>query len=149
MTQPPQDTSPEAAARIGSELLHATRYELFGGDVEVFVATFLTPLTVETFFGTQVLRTPGEVRVLHDRVNAYFEARGVTDLVRQVVSAGFRDPDTIQATHESRLMRRNTLAQEPYVAFSVHKRTADGWRIADSSYAITDEEKHARILAGA
>lgn len=119
------------------------------GDFEMFASCFALPQWIETFEGRHLIATTEDLRTLFDAVRVHFCRLGVTDLVRRCVAAEFRDPDTIEATHESRLLAGTRLVQQPYPSFSILKRTDAGWQVAGAQYAIKDAQSLSAALTGA
>lgn len=138
------------SARDVSEYLLARTGQAYAtGDFDLFAACFVLPQWMETFEGRRLIATTEDLRQLFDGVRAHFDRLGVTDLVRHCIAAEFRDPDTVEATHESRLLAGNRLVQQPYPCFSVLKRTDAGWQVAGGQYAIPDALAHSAALTGA
>ena len=146
MTAPAAFTS---ARDVSEYLLARTGQAYATGDFDLFASCFALPQWMETFEGRRLVATTDDLRQLFDAVRAHFCRLGVTDLVRHCVVAEFRDPDTIEATHESRLLAGTRLVQPPYPCFSVLKRTEAGWQVAGGQYAIQDALAHSAALTGA
>jgi hypothetical protein len=72
----------------------------------------------------------------------------VTDLVRHVLEADFVDGDTIQSSHQTRVISGTTLIQAPFPNLTVIKRVGGAWLAQSTQYAITDSEKHNAALCG-
>lgn len=136
------------ANSIATALLQKTRLEIFGGDYDTWMASFALPQQVQTFDGERELQTLEDLKSLYYTLSAHFTRRGITDVVRHVIAAEFRSPDVIHSTHESRLMRGALLVDAPYVAYSVLRKAATGWQVADSTYAIADNDDHSKLLVG-
>jgi hypothetical protein len=123
---------------VSEYLLARTGEAYMVGDFDSFAACFALPQWIETFKGRSLIATPDELQALFNAVRSNFYRLGVTDLVRRCVAAEFRDPDTIEATHETRLLSGARLVQPSYPCFSVIKRTEQGWLVAGGQYAIQD-----------
>ena len=139
------DQTPSQArdpAEISNELLATTGEALVGGDFDSFSACFELPQDLETFEGQRRLETRDDLRALFTSIQAFFRSLGVTLLERHCVEAKYRDPETIAATHQSRLMAGSVLLRAPYPAFSILKRRDGVWRVAFSQYAISDAPEH-------
>ncbi|WP_420010864.1 hypothetical protein [Tateyamaria sp.] len=93
------------AKTIATALLQDTRLEMFGGSYDVWISSFALPQEVQTFDGQQILETVEDLRALYHTLSAHLSRRGITDIVRYVIAAEFRDPNVIHSTHETRLMR--------------------------------------------
>jgi len=137
------------ASDVSEYLLARTAEAYMSGDFEKFAAFFILPQQMETFEGRILIKTTDDLRDFFDAMRKHFCRLGITDLVRRCVVAEFRDPDTIEATHESRLLAGTRLVQPPYPCFSILKRTEAGWRVADGQYAIQDVPAHSSALTGA
>ncbi len=118
-------------------------------DFDLFAACFVLPQQMETFEGCRYIKTLDDLRTVFDGVTAYFRQKNVTHLARHCIEATYRDPDTIVATHMSRVVSGTSLVQKPYPVMSLLCRDDSGiWRVSDSMYAIEDEPRHARALSG-
>ena len=136
------------AKSIAEHLLDQTGWGLLNDDFKTFVKCFLLPQTVETFDGKRYLQNKNDVRVIFDGVRAHHEKMGVTDMVRHVVTADYRDMTTISSIHQSRIVQGPTLIQKPYNVFSVLKFVDGNWRIAQSQYAVDDSPSLCHALVG-
>ncbi|WP_299045810.1 hypothetical protein [uncultured Tateyamaria sp.] len=126
-----QDVSEHLLARTGDAML--------SGDFDRFAGFFLLPYEVETLDGKRLIETRSDLRVTFDSVHAHLVKQQVTLMARHCVSASFRGPDEVAATHETRLISRDILVQQPYPAFSILRKQPDGnWRITHTSYVIVD-----------
>lgn len=132
------------AREISEYLLEETRRTIFENDFDGFLACFELPNVVETFEGTQTLETPNDVRRIYDNNKAYFARKGVTEMVRTCLAAEFLDADTVQSTHETRIVAGKIMIQRPFPVFSILRRIEGQWRISRSQYAITDAPEHVR-----
>ncbi|WP_147111510.1 hypothetical protein [Tateyamaria sp. syn59] len=130
-TASPSDISETLLAKTGDALL--------SGAFETFAACFSLPYTVETVNGQNVIGSRNSLRTTFDAVHGHLVKQQVTMMARHCVSASFRSPDEVAATHETRLISRDILVQEPYPAFSLIKRQPDGsWKVHFTSYVIVD-----------
>ena len=118
------------------------------GDFAVFRGCFSLPQTLEAFDGRRLVETPADLRDVFDGVRSHFSNLGVTFLERHCVEASFSNPDTVLATHESRLISGSTLVQRPYPVFSVLRRIDGDWKITHSKYAITGPLEHSVVFGG-
>ena len=123
---------------VSESLLEKTGAAYKSGDAESVVQCFLLPQEMGTFEGRRLMETPEQLRDTFEAVRLYHRRLGVTQMVRHCLVAEYKDADTIEATHESRLLSGQRLVQRPYPAFSVLKRIGGVWKIASSQYAITD-----------
>ncbi|MEM8655437.1 MAG: hypothetical protein AAGF36_11885 [Pseudomonadota bacterium] len=128
-----------SAADISDHLLTQTGDALMSDDFDGFASRFCLPYTLETLEGQRILETRADMKTTFDAVRAHLVKHQVTLMARHCVSASFRSPDEVAATHETRLISRNILVQDPYPAFSLLNRQADGkWKITYTSYVIID-----------
>lgn len=134
---------------VSEYLLARTGEAYMSGDFDSFAACFALPQGIETFKGRNLIANPEELLAFFNAMRAQFCRLGVTDLVRRCVAAAFRDPDTIEATHETRLISGALLVQPCYPCFSVLKRTPRGWLIAGGQYAIQGALAHSAASPGA
>lgn len=134
MTKPlltAQDVSEHLLARTGDAML--------AGDFDTFATCFHLPYEVETLEGRRLIETRDSLRLTFDNVHAHLVKQQVTIMARHCVSASFRGPDEVAATHETRLISRDILVQEPFPAFSILRKQKDNaWRITHTSYVILD-----------
>ncbi|WP_299769721.1 hypothetical protein [uncultured Tateyamaria sp.] len=120
------------------------------GDFESFAQCFSFPYDLETLEGQRQIHTRADLKTTFDAVHAHLVKHQVTIMARHCVSASFRSDNEVAATHETRLLSRGILVQQPYPAFSLLKRGADGeWRITCTSYVIVDSaELNGALQAG-
>lgn len=141
-------TSDDPARAIHDDLLAQTGAALISGDFDLFSACFLLPQTVDTFDGRKLIETIEDMREVFSSVRSYHRKRNVTDIVRRSTEASFRDDETIVAVHTSRLLSGSQLIGEALSAFSIIKRTSDGWKVASSQYAVLDDPALSAALIG-
>lgn len=139
---------PGSAEQIAKRLLDQTGIGIATGDFDLFVACFALPLEIETFDGRRHLETIADIRGVFDAVRAHQEKMGVTDMVRHIVTAEFRDPSTISYIHQTRLVSGSTLIQKPYNVYSVAQLEGSEWRVHHSQYAVDDSPSLCRALVG-
>ena len=126
-----QDVSEHLLARTGEAML--------AGDFDSFAKCFSLPYEIETLDGKRSIETRASLRLTFDSVHAHLVKQQVTIMARHCVSACFRGPNEVAATHETRLISRDILVQEPFPAFSILRKQADdAWRITHTSYVILD-----------
>jgi len=107
---------------------------------DAFLSCMSLPQKIETFAGQRFIASPQEMHRMFLAVRMYHIKNGVTDIVRHCVEAAFKDPHTVAATHETRLVSGDIMTQDPYPGFSVLKFDGETWRIASMSYAIEDRD---------
>ncbi|WP_299593030.1 hypothetical protein [uncultured Tateyamaria sp.] len=109
------------------------------GDFDSFARCFSLPYDLETLEGQRQIRSRTDLKATFDAVHAHLVKQQVTMMARHCVSASFRGENEVAATHETRLLSRDILVQQPYPAFSLLKRHDDGqWKITSTSYVIVD-----------
>ncbi|APX10877.1 hypothetical protein [Tateyamaria omphalii] len=124
---------------VSEALLERTGNALLSNDFNTFAACFNLPYTIETLNGRRAVESRADLSATFDAVHAHMSKQQVTIMARHCVSASFRSPDEVAATHETRLISRDILVQDPYPAFSLIKRQPDGsWQITFTSYMIVD-----------
>ena len=126
----------QRAIETAEFLLAETGRALMTGDFALFHQYFLLPQKLETFDGERIVETLRDLQDLFDNVRGYYARTGVTDIERRCVAAAFKNSDTIEATHDSRLLAGSNLIQAPYAVFSVLQRVDGIWKISDSKYAV-------------
>lgn len=125
-----------SAKEISKIFLERTGSAAFSNDFETFSKCFHLPQEIGSFEGLRTIETLDELREVFDGTRSYIRQMGITQTIRHCIEANFRDVDTIAATHETRLLIGQTMAQPPYVAFSILKKFSDGWKITFSQYAV-------------
>ena len=137
-----------SARDVSEHLLERTGRAIMAGDFAGFAACFALPQEIDTFVGPRKIETLEELEATFKDVGRHYRSLGVTQLVRHCVDARFRDEDTVESTHETRLLNGDILAQAPFPVFSILKRTDEGWKIASGQYAIADAPAHNAALNG-
>ena len=127
------------ARAISDAILEKTGRSMMSGDFDTFVSCFFLPQEVETFEGTRWLLTPADVRGVFDMMRLKFAECGITDMVRRCVEAQFSGPETIEATHETRLLSKDQIIVGPYPCFSILQKIDGNWQVSHSQYAVADE----------
>ncbi|MEL7211591.1 MAG: hypothetical protein AAGK92_02945 [Pseudomonadota bacterium] len=141
----PERTSPKD---ISNDLLERTGAAMLSGDFDAFADCFELPQEMDTFHGRNLVETREDLRAIFDAVRQYYRSMGVTGMARHCVEAAYVDPDTVQATHQSRLLAGAELVLTPYPALSVLKQRGGVWRVASCQYAISDAPDLNDALAG-
>ena len=137
-----------AAEEIADELLFKTGKALIAADFDGFSACFGFPHIIETEKAHRVLKGNDDLRTVFDDVVRYYVNKGVVDLARTVVEAGFLNADTIGSTHVTRLMQaKGIVLRKPFPVYSIIRRHGHlDWRIMSSVYAILDCAEHNAAL---
>jgi hypothetical protein len=115
-------------------------------DADLFARCMALPQQIETSEGREYCETPEHLRAIFFAVTDHFRKTGVTDIVRHCVAAEFRDPDTIEATHETRLLAGNQIVKPAYPAFSILKRIEGQWKVSNCIYAVDDTTELNRAI---
>lgn len=136
-----------SAKDVSEHLLERTGAALMSGDFAAFSACFRLPQTVQSFDGQRVLENEADLQSVFDGVRAHYAERGVTVLHRTCVAAEFKDADTVHATHDTMVIARTQLAQQPFPVFSILRRCDGLWKITHSEYAIVGAPGHSRLFA--
>ena len=124
------------AHEIASGLLQQTGDAMMRFDFPRFAAAFHVPHEIETFEGTRVLKSQEDLARVFKAVHERLRREGVTDYVRRVIIAEFRDEDTIVSTHETRWTNGMQLLMDSYPAKTTLKCVDGSWLLYDSSYAV-------------
>ncbi|MEO1491865.1 MAG: hypothetical protein AAFV19_06905 [Pseudomonadota bacterium] len=119
---------------------------MIDGDFDGFARHFSLPLMMETFEGKQTLDTIERLKVTFDGAYEFYTRHNVKELYRHCVDAQFRDPETIESTHESRVISHGVLIIPPFPVFSVIRRFEDCWKIIKCSYAVSEADDLNRAL---
>ncbi|MBV7409038.1 hypothetical protein KJP29_08595 [Maritimibacter sp. DP1N21-5] len=126
-------------SEISETLLERTGDALLSHDFDSFADCFFIPYGIETVNGKRTIGSRENLNLTFDAVHAHLLKQQVTIMARHCVSASFRSPNEVAATHETRLISRDILVQDPYPAFSLIKRQPNGvWKVAFTSYVIVD-----------
>ena len=140
--------STPSARDISEQILNTTGRAILKRDFDAFKTCFAYPLTTETFEGQQVIRTEPEFLRVFTAAHEYYRMRNVTDLVRRVVTAEFKDAGVIHSLHESRLLSGHEVLDQRTDCFS-RLRLIDGeWRIDLTRYVNTNARQLDQILGG-
>lgn len=137
------------AREVSEYLLERTGTALLRDNFEAFLSCVVLPQKIETFAGQRLITSPDELHQVFRAVRSYHRRTGVTDIVRHCVEAAFKDPHTVAATHETRLLSGEIMTQDPYPGFSILNFDGSAWRIASMSYAIEDRDEHNAALMSA
>jgi hypothetical protein len=90
--------------------------------------------------GRCVLKTIDELSRVFYAVCRHYAKIGVTDMVRRCVEAEFKNPNTVLAMHETRLITGNIITRDPFATLSTLEYDGTEWRISGCSYAIDDQQ---------
>lgn len=137
----------EDARAVIEHMLERTAHAMLTGDLDLALACFDIPYTVETFAGEKHYETVAEFREQFFEVVGYYRANGVTQLDRRCVLAEFQGPDTISTLFETRIIQFGTMRlREIFPTYSLVRRRQTGWRVTEARYAIDDSDAHNRAL---
>lgn len=142
------ETLADAAWALAEDFLKRTGDAYLTGDADAFADCFALPQKIDTLDGQRILETRQEVVNTFEAVRENYRIEGITLMDRRIVSAEFRDENTMHSTHESRLLRGDILVRDPFLAFTIFRRSEGVWQIAYSQYVITDSAAHNRALTG-
>ena len=129
---------PSDPCAVAETLLARTGEAYMTGDFDAFAACFALPQWIETFDGRRQIANRADLKALFDGVRTSFCRKGVTDLVRRCVAARWHDANTIEATHETRLLAGAQLLHPSYPCLTILTRGPAGWQIAGGQYAVSD-----------
>ncbi|MEP4195572.1 MAG: hypothetical protein ABJL99_08050 [Aliishimia sp.] len=132
------DLEQDTASSIAEALLKRTGDALISGDFDAFVPWFTMPFTLETFSGKRVVDTDADFLEIFNSVFRTYQKFGVTRLERRVIEAEMQSDDLIWSTHESRGMYGTQIMHDSSVVFTIIKRVAGVWLIADCQYAVSN-----------
>lgn len=133
-----QDSFPDTPGEVMEYILDETASGIFEDGYVRLLDCLSLPHEVESFDGFRRMETPTDLRDYIDRMRVYYRSIGVTDLVRRVLEAEFRGPDTVVGTHETRLVGNGVLLADPYPVFSEVRRIDGKWRLISAKYGTTD-----------
>lgn len=138
-----------SATTIADDLLQRSGAAMLSGDAQAFVSCFALPQEFETASGKVLVQSRQHLTRMFLAVQSHYKAMAVTDMVRHVVHAEFRNSETITFTHESRLLQGNVLLQEAFYVFSIVKLIEGEWLVAASTYGPTDDSIAGKALNAA
>ena len=128
-----------SANEIANALLDRTGNAMESGDFDAFAECFALPLVMETFQGTWTVHNRQELAETFQAVRNFRRKNCVVEVIRENISADYRDDTTIAATHVARMFQeRNILFGRPYPAYSMIRKRPEGWQIQLCQYAIED-----------
>lgn len=125
---------------ICEQMLAITGKALMTGNFELFAGCFAYPQELQTFLGCRILHDKDDLRSVFDEVRTFYMKHGVTELVRYCVEAELKDPDTVQAVHETRLISGSTIVQAAFPVFSRIVRIDGSWKVLGTTYALTGDD---------
>ena len=137
------------AEEIAEDLLYRTSKALISNCCDRVGACFEYPQVLETIAGKLLVESEDDIFKMYARVRSYFEANGVRDIVRTVVSAEFLSPTMVGSTHVSQLLLEDgTPFRAPYPSYSILRESGGVWRVASTMSAILDAPEHNVALSG-
>jgi uncharacterized protein (TIGR02246 family) len=134
---------PSSPRAVHQDLLDRTGQAYRDNDFDAFAACFLLPQHVATHDGSRHLQTRDDLLAMFTSMRAFFAEKGATHLDRRSQAADHDGPDTIRATHESRLMAGDRVVQTAYPAYSILKRHEGVWKVAFSQYVVDTDQSGA------
>lgn len=150
MTSP--DPSPDQPGKsprdIAEHLIQVTRYAIMEDRFDLFLSCFAFPMRFETFEASREIETVDELQTVFRAVRKLYASLGVTHIDQRCVEADFTGPNQISFTHETRLLARQQLLEDPYPVLTDAVRSDEGWKVTRSSFAIVGHTKHIDALLG-
>ena len=131
---------------VSEFMLDRTGRALLNSDAQLFETCMALPQHMETFEGSIYCETIAHLHTIFYSVVDHMHRCNVTDLARHCIAAEYRGPDTIEATHETRILSGTRVIQPAYPVFSILQRIEGRWKITYSMYAITDAPVHSQAL---
>lgn len=126
------------AREVSEHLLEATGTALMCGDFDSFQQHFLLPQELQTFEGMRVLKHVDDLKSAFEAVRSFYHRTGVTDIARHCIEAAFKDEQTIEAVHETRLLSGHVLCKMPFATLSTLRLVDGHWMVNGTSYAIAE-----------
>ena len=128
-----------SATAICATIIENTGIAIVSGDYEAFARHFVLPFQLETLDELRICKEESEFRSIFDAVHNRLTKQRVTLMARNCIAAEFRGPNTIIATHETRLISHNQLIEDPFPVMSIFERQPDAeWRSNAASYCVQD-----------
>ncbi len=132
-------TKDDDAKAIAEDLLRKTGDALRAGNFEAFIEHFSLPYHLETLESTRDVGSMADMNAIFEAVCRHLESQHVTLMSRHCVAASFRSDTEIVSTHETRLIHKDILIEDPFATLSVIKRDVDEkWRIISSAYVVDE-----------
>ena len=129
-------------------MLETTGRALMTGDFELFAGCFAYPQELQTFIGRRILRTEEDLNDVFRAVRTHYMKLGVTELVRTCVEAAYKDDNTIEAVHETRLLSGTTIVQAAFPVMSTLRYIDGRWQVKGTTYAMPSDEDSNNSLLG-
>lgn len=133
---------------VAEKLLEKSGKAVMSGDLAAFASCFFMPQEIQTFEGSRWVLNINDLEQILTDLRQNFSERGITDMVRRVITARFTGPDTIESAHETRLLAGNQIVNGPYPTFSILQKTDDNWQVSFSQYAVQRGDEHHDALIG-
>ena len=125
----------DTAHAISTFVLETTAAALLSGAFDDFAACVALPYQIEVEGATVVCETREDLKKTYLNAHQHLTQLGVTLLHRDCIAVDFKDDDTIVSTHETRLLSRGLLVDDPYPAMQTLVRGDDGvWRVQSGVY---------------
>lgn len=138
-----------AASDVSQALLDITGEALLSGDFDAFASVFHVPQYMATMAGQVYMETQDDMRRAFNEMHNHFKSVGATDLARKCISAEYKTPTRIEATHEGEVLRDGKRLNGPYPGFSILERIDGSWKVTGSEYALEPDDAQARAIARA
>ena len=138
--------SSDDAIEIASQILEGTGQALLSGNFHDLLKFFTVPTTILTSAETIILSSEADLETTMQGVIEEYRNGGVTAVDREVVEAAFKSPDEILSVHVSQMLCGDTPLGEAVPVLSNLVRTAEGWKITRSEYAVGGADIRRRAL---
>ncbi|MEL7090217.1 MAG: hypothetical protein AAFN94_00645 [Pseudomonadota bacterium] len=125
----------DIAREISTEVLETTAAALLSGDFRTFAARVALPYRIEVEGAEVICKTLEDLKKIYRQAHQHLTQLGVSLLHRDCIAVEFKDERTIVSTHETRLLSRGLLVDDPYPAMQTLVRGDDGvWRVQSGVY---------------
>ncbi|QUJ75468.1 hypothetical protein KDD17_10835 [Sulfitobacter albidus] len=137
----------EQAMAIYQDLLDRISDSYKRRDFSAFAQMVAVPHAVRSFGPTAWIEDRTQLRALFDDICTHQAANAITDYDRHCLAARFTAEDTIDGTHETRMLRGAQIAQDPYPVRSVLRRINGVWWVTESDNAIEPDAGLGAVLS--
>lgn len=137
----------EIARKVSNDVLEITAAALLSGDYDGFAARVALPYRIEVEGDEIVCKSPAALEKTFRKAHQHLSQLGVTLFHRGCIAAEFKDKNTILSTHETRLLSRGLLVEDPYPAIQILVRGNDGvWRVQSGEYWMQPKSRYKAAL---
>lgn len=131
---------------IYQDLLDRISKSYLDNDFDTYALMLRVPHDVGSFNTGLRLETRQDLRLLFDNMRARFVQQGITDYLRTCLAAGFNSPTEILGAHETRLMNRTQVVEQPFPSKSILRLENGRWWVVASDNAIDPKSSIGRVL---